>query len=702
MFDLLLFCRALFPCGDGMVCIIDDREDVWHFSPNLVHVKPYRFFQGTADINAPAGLTKTEEDGKPMIHKVRRVSQSSTNSKDEAKEEDKDSIGESKDSKGESKDSKGESKDSKGESKDSKGESKDGKGDSKDGKGEDYVDTTKEIDKDNTGESKGSDEVIKKETKEPDSKSQCELVGKEVNEKAESVDDAQGEKNETELESEDKVKEDSGKKTGSETKEDISAKVGDKETDDSGGDCKTKEGTKVESEVGAKVGAGELNKPESAEDETSKKTDQSDKVHSENAKASDTSTTQEKGINEKMEVDDTNGDKENVNKTDDTNEDEEDLIEWDDEDDYLFYLEEILKTIHKTFYDFYDHMKEKEAPTEADKPDLKNIIPYIKKKVLKGCNILFSGVVPTNMKVEKSRAHMVAKALGATIHDDLRHKGNEKDSANFTTHLVAARHGTSKVRTAMKYKTVKVVNVDWLWSCTERWERVEEVLFPLTAEATDSDRNSPDPSKLSGKKSMKRKHDSDGNQQKGKGKRHKSRQADQSDSDSMDIEYVGARKAENSAAAKDKEKFAMTYNPMLAFSDDDLAFMDKEVEDEIAGEEGISSEEENSRDERIRDQVLKCKGDLDVSSSEDSLVGGDMPKGWGLKQTSPRHSSDDERQVAKEPKELSPEYESETDQDKFENIMDAFGPETENSDDNESIGSVDDEIAEAVIKEFLS
>ena len=36
-----------------MVAIIDDREDVWARCPNLIHVKPYVFFAGTADINAP-------------------------------------------------------------------------------------------------------------------------------------------------------------------------------------------------------------------------------------------------------------------------------------------------------------------------------------------------------------------------------------------------------------------------------------------------------------------------------------------------------------------------------------------------------------------------------------------------------------------------------------------------------------------------
>merc|ERR1719300_1195970 len=51
-----------------MVCIIDDREDVWNFAPNLVHVKPYHFFKHTGDINAPPGLTKKENYDKVGVN----------------------------------------------------------------------------------------------------------------------------------------------------------------------------------------------------------------------------------------------------------------------------------------------------------------------------------------------------------------------------------------------------------------------------------------------------------------------------------------------------------------------------------------------------------------------------------------------------------------------------------------------------------
>lgn len=56
-----------------MVCIIDDREDVWNFASNLIHVKPYQFFKGVGDINAPPGSSPPEEEeeentssGKPV------------------------------------------------------------------------------------------------------------------------------------------------------------------------------------------------------------------------------------------------------------------------------------------------------------------------------------------------------------------------------------------------------------------------------------------------------------------------------------------------------------------------------------------------------------------------------------------------------------------------------------------------------------
>ncbi|KAJ3339377.1 Carboxy-terminal domain (CTD) phosphatase, partial [Kappamyces sp. JEL0680] len=45
--------KRLFPVDQSMVVAIDDRADVWQWSPNLIHVRAYDFFQGIGDINEP-------------------------------------------------------------------------------------------------------------------------------------------------------------------------------------------------------------------------------------------------------------------------------------------------------------------------------------------------------------------------------------------------------------------------------------------------------------------------------------------------------------------------------------------------------------------------------------------------------------------------------------------------------------------------
>ncbi|CAN7995133.1 unnamed protein product, partial [Ixodes pacificus] len=143
----------------------------------------------------------------------------------------------------------------------------------------------------------------------------------------------------------------------------------------------------------------------------------------------------------------------------------------EDSDDYLLYLEEILRTIHEAYYALHDQM----GSSRGDRiPDLKHVVPYVRRKVLKGSHLVFSGVVPTNQEPEKSRAWQTARALGARVSSDL---------CPGVTHLVAARPGTAKVNRARRTRQLHVVSPAWLWCCAERWEHVHEALFPLEAEA---------------------------------------------------------------------------------------------------------------------------------------------------------------------------------------------------------------------------
>lgn len=105
-----------------------------------------------------------------------------------------------------------------------------------------------------------------------------------------------------------------------------------------------------------------------------------------------------------------------------------------------------------------------------------------------------------------------------------------------------------------------------------------------------------------------------------------------------------------------------------------------------------SSEDDDERDSRMRLHVLSS-GEND-SSSQDSLSA-DLPRGWKKKD---RSGSSDSPVVSE--KDEPHDIESENDLEHFEKTVDAFAPDTD-SDDNASIGSMDDEMAAAIEKEFL-
>ncbi|KAG0358153.1 Carboxy-terminal domain (CTD) phosphatase [Gamsiella multidivaricata] len=62
--------ERLFPCDTSMVVVIDDRADVWQYSPNLVKVHPYEYFVGAGDINAghlPKQEPVVKSDSVPVV-----------------------------------------------------------------------------------------------------------------------------------------------------------------------------------------------------------------------------------------------------------------------------------------------------------------------------------------------------------------------------------------------------------------------------------------------------------------------------------------------------------------------------------------------------------------------------------------------------------------------------------------------------------
>ncbi|KAH8371535.1 hypothetical protein KR093_007910 [Drosophila rubida] len=394
--------KALFPNGDSMVCIIDDREDVWNMASNLIQVKPYHFFQHTGDINAPPGLSKHELDGEGVDFKE---------------------IDKLADKKAES--------------------------------------SGKELTKDEANDADKADNTVSSTSKD-----------EEGNE--ESVD-------EFELVNEDKDAQAANRS---------SCPVVEQNVDKFNGKAATEEITTTdENSMGlpdqeslntAKQGSDsdDINVTDDLPSEPSDNTKSSKaaaKKDDDESIASSTSGDDKRGEDAAQSGDDdvattSHSPCPNVKLTNDGQK----QIEIEDPDDYLLYLEVILRNIHKRFYAIYDET------TEI--PDLKIIVPKIRCEVLRGQNLVFSGLVPTQMKLEQSRAYFIAKSLGAEVQSNISKE---------ITHLVAVNAGTYKVNAAKKEPNIKVVNANWLWACAERWEHVEERLFPLDRKSRNKGRQPP-------------------------------------------------------------------------------------------------------------------------------------------------------------------------------------------------------------------
>ncbi|XP_078043867.1 RNA polymerase II subunit A C-terminal domain phosphatase Fcp1 [Augochlora pura] len=465
--------KALFPCGDDLVCIIDDREDVWQGCGNLVQVKPYHFFRHTGDIHAPPGLEKNDVPVSPELQQTNELcTEENQNTTDEN-----------------------------GASELSK---------------RIFVDSNSEKfeDKENICEAtEKSDEPTK------------DIIVASSNSETENKDDKTPQR---EDENEDK--------TATQRDDDKDIKI-------------------------------------------SEETDKNrDKILEEEDENKDHTISQEKESITLIEA------KEDIKK-DDIKSAENNIIDEDD-DDYLLYLEDILRRIHAEFYINYDK--------ENGRKSLRDIIPRVRAQVLKGVHLTFSGLIPTNQKLQQSRAYKVARAFGAEVAQDLTEK---------TTHLVAIRPGTAKVNTAKKNGKIKIVNPEWLWTCAERWEHVDERLFPLTIKARAS--RIPPPHCSSPER--------------------------------IDEEE---KKMENT--------FADSINPLMSFTPEEIEIMDKEVEEDMDDQEmepPVFDIEDDDGEEECGKGVQQEDSDSeDAMHNEGNYVNEPLRK----KQKICRGSSDDDSSSAKE------------------------------------------------------
>lgn len=459
--------RNLFPCGDSMVCIIDDREDVWKFAPNLITVKKYVYFQGTGDINAPPGSREAQIRSKVSSSKVSKTAQPSetlTQDSDPSKslpvEEQSNGLGKS------MKEVNGSPSGSEAFKKDS--DASDGLVEqdpaasqhscTDDGKNvtlSEAEPSTEQADRTvvaksqvKTGAAKdldfdlSSDSDSEADVKKPPSPSSSSSSGSE---------------------SECKRSWRKSKKPDQVSQESSAESVPGKQwTENHNSDKRllpdTKDKLLLQDEAMEVQGV----EPDTLIDLGNGCTDRKE-VETESQNSEQSGITVGESLDQSMEEDD---------------DDSDDL----DEDDHLIYLEEILVRVHTDYYAKYERFLKKEL---AEVPDIRKIVPELKSKVLENAVIAFSGLHPTNFPIERTRESYHARSLGAKISENL--VLNEDDPKK-VTHLIAGRAGTEKVRQALNCKSLHVVNPDWLWSCLERWEKVEEQLFPLKEDYLKSQR----------------------------------------------------------------------------------------------------------------------------------------------------------------------------------------------------------------------
>ncbi|KAI9680743.1 MAG: Carboxy-terminal domain (CTD) phosphatase [Caeruleum heppii] len=158
-----------------------------------------------------------------------------------------------------------------------------------------------------------------------------------------------------------------------------------------------------------------------------------------------------------------------------------------DDDTELEYLERSLRDVHRTFFEKYSRTLAtapsnriaalrgdkgaKKMPVQDDDaellalPDIKTIMPMMKAKVLEGVNIVLSGVVPLGTDAQRSDIVLWARSFGAEISENISKR---------TTHLVAARNRTAKVRQAARTQRIKIVTTQWLLDSISQWKRLDE------------------------------------------------------------------------------------------------------------------------------------------------------------------------------------------------------------------------------------
>lgn len=144
---------------------------------------------------------------------------------------------------------------------------------------------------------------------------------------------------------------------------------------------------------------------------------------------------------------------------------------------HLLRLAQVLEECHAEFFRQSKRASKNEGWLKRSssfqaRPDVKDILSDMRRKVLSGCVVTFTGVIPTGANPSSIPAWNLALRLGAVCSMDFVN--------GRTTHVVASEHrstNTQKCKEAMHYGTAFVVSTRWLEDSALNFERQQELPY---------------------------------------------------------------------------------------------------------------------------------------------------------------------------------------------------------------------------------
>jgi TFIIF-interacting CTD phosphatase-like protein len=129
-----------------------------------------------------------------------------------------------------------------------------------------------------------------------------------------------------------------------------------------------------------------------------------------------------------------------------------------DDDDHLSSILDVLKDIH---YDYFKALKTV-VSEDLSTVNVKDVIDKRRKRTLKGCNLVMYEVSKKELTI--------CTFFGATLYRDINQN---------VTHIITNNPSLPAIINRKAEDRVFVVNPMWLWDSTFKWERQDELKYPV-------------------------------------------------------------------------------------------------------------------------------------------------------------------------------------------------------------------------------